>query len=190
MRAIGWRVLLLCVTAAVCGSCESDEFTREAAEGGLYTRYNLHYVAEGGRNKASYANWTEYPGHGFLPYNTRVRATFSSNKIYFVAADTGMRIDFEYNASRMGMFVKDYIAMITSPTPVAYEGLSDVDRQGIETGKAIVGMSKQGVTIALGYPAVHQTPSLEERRWVYWKGRHNSYAVEFDENGKVVSVTN
>jgi hypothetical protein len=95
---------------------------------------------------------------------------------------------FETNPGRMGMSSSEYVALITSPTPVTYEDLSDVDRQGIQAGKALVGMSKQGVQIALGYPARHRTPSLDDNRWTYWKGRHDTYAVEFDGSGKVAGI--
>jgi hypothetical protein len=93
---------------------------------------------------------------------------------------------FEINPDAWGC-PRQYIDLITSPTPVAYDDLSDVDRQGIEAGKALVGMSKEGVKIALGYPARHRTPSLEDNRWTYWRGRHDTYVVEFDADGKVVS---
>jgi outer membrane protein assembly factor BamE (lipoprotein component of BamABCDE complex) len=64
--------------------------------------------------------------------------------------------------------------------------LSEVDRHGIEAGKALPGMSKQGVTIALGYPAKHKTPSLESNEWVYWTSAHDPITINFDQSGKVV----
>jgi hypothetical protein len=182
-----WMALLLCCVVVACCSCVSDEFADQAREEGVYTRYNLHYVAEHGTVKGSFANWTDWPGHGFVPYNSKVRAELWSNRIRFTT-DAGLRILFEMNPARMRMTTPQYVALITSPTPVTYEGLSDVDRQGIETGKALVGMSKQGVEIALGYPARHRTPSLDDNRWTYWKGRHDSYVVEFDSDGKVVRI--
>jgi hypothetical protein len=179
-----WMALLSCFVVACC-SCVSDDAAYQARKKGVYTRYNLHYVAEQGTVKGSYANWTDWPGHGFVPYDSRVRADCGSNRIRFMT-DTGLTIQFEMHPGRMGMTPAQYVTLITSPTPVTYEDLSDVDHQGIEAGKALVGMSKQGVEIALGYPARHRTPSLDDNRWTYWKGRHDSYVVEFDSDGKVV----
>jgi hypothetical protein len=187
VKTKAWMALLLCGAVVACCSCVSDEFSDQARYEGVYTRYNLHYVAEHGTIKGSYANWTDWPGHAFLPYNSKVRAEWWSNRIRFTM-DTGLSILFEMSPTRMGMTPSQYVALITSPTPVAYEGLSDVDRQGIEAGKALVGMSKQGVEIALGYPARHRTPSLDDNRWTYWKGRHDNYVVEFDSDGKVVRI--
>ena len=153
----------------------------------FYNRYNLHYVAEGGKNKGSYANWTEYAGHDFVPYNSRLTISIAGRRITFTTG-TGKKIDWEFNPSRMGMSAREYVEMITSPNPVTYDNLSSVDVEGIQAGKVKIGMSKEGVLVALGYPAKHRTPSLDENRWVYWMGRHDSYAVHFDSDGKVDSI--
>jgi hypothetical protein len=198
VKTKGLLALLLGAIVVACWSCDSyegfsgpssDSATNAVlgADEGLYTRYNLHYVAEHGTVRGSFANWTDWPGHGFVPYNSKVRAEGWSTRIRFTT-DTGLRIMYEINPGQMGMSSSDYIALITSPTPVTYEGLSDVDRQGIEAGKALVGMSKEGVKIALGYPARHRTLSLEDNRWTYWRGRHDTYVVEFDNSGKVVRI--
>lgn len=191
MAAKGWMTLWLAIVGTMCGSCAYyahyepvDGWPAENA----YTRYNLHYISEMGLHRASYANWTQHVGHRVLPYNTRVQATFHPGGIEFLVADTGMRIGLAYNARHMGMSAWDYFDLITSPTPVTYDDLSAVDRQGITAGRARPGMSKQGVLIALGYPAPHMTPSLDENHWVYWKARRGSYAVLFDPDGNVTRL--
>ena len=100
-----------------------------------------------------------------------------------------MVIYFEYISANMGgMSAKEYLDTIMSPTPVSYANLSAVDQEGIKTGKATLGMSKQGVMIALGYPAKSKTPSPESDTWVYWKGRFNMLTVTFGKDGKVGSL--
>ncbi len=185
----GVLMLLLALSAVVCCSCESSQMYVAGGAGGLYNRYNLHYVAERGHNRGSFANWTQYPGHDFVPYNSKLTVEPAGRRIYFIT-DDNMRIVWEYNPDRMMMSTRKYVNLIMSPTPVSYEGLSEVDRRGIEAGEAMVGMSKQGVLVALGYPAKHRTPSLEQNRWVYWKGRRNYYVVEFDDSGNVASIVN
>jgi hypothetical protein len=187
MKAKWLLVLWLGLIVVTC-SCQSSKTSAQKANDELYTRYNLHFVSERGKNKASYANWTEWPGHDMLPYNSKVQVRSSSRKITIVDLNTNRDITMEFSAKRMLMSAKEYVAMITSPTPVTYEGLSDVDLQGIQAGQAMTGMSKQGVMIALGYPAKHRTPSTDENAWTYWKGRYDSYVVGFDNSGKVVST--
>ena len=196
----GWLLALLLGSIVVaCCSCASNETSSApsgdsstqavvASDGAVYTKYTIHFISEKGTNKASYANWTEWTGHDVLPYNTKIEAKSFFNRIWIVEVSTGREIEMEFHSGRMGMSAKEYIDLITSPTPVSYPDLSDVDRQGIKEGKALVGMSKQGVMIALGYPAKHETPSTDQNRWTYWKGRMAKYAVEFDNNGKVASV--
>lgn len=65
--------------------------------------------------------------------------------------------------------------------------LSEVDQQGIALGRAIVGMSKQGVLYAMGLPPDHKTPSLDMDLWTYWRNKFVSTTVRF-ENGAVVEV--
>ncbi len=187
MERKGALMLLLALSVVVCCSCESSEMFVAGGASSLYNRYNLHYITERGQNRGSFANWTQYPGHDFVPYNSKLWVDPSGRRIYFTT-DNGVSIEWEYNPDRMMMSAWEYVNLIMSPTPVSYEGLSEVDRQGIEAGRAMVGMSKQGVLVALGYPAKHRTLSLEQDRWVYWKGRHNAYMVEFDDSGKVVSI--
>ena len=75
-----------------------------------------------------------------------------------------------------------------SPTPISLNGLSQIDLQGIQEGKAHIGMTKEGIRIALGYPARHRTPSLEENTWIYWLNRFRTTAVDFDDTGKVITI--
>ncbi len=201
MRTKGWMALLLCFVAVACWSCASDEGTSVAGDNGprvaadtpgdgiRCSRYNLHYYDLKGLNHASYANYTDCPGHNFLPYNTKFRASYWSKGFKLVAVDAGTEILFEYRSANMGgLSTKEYLDLIMSPTAVSYTGLSPVDEQGIKAGRAMVGMTKQGVTIALGYPAKHRTPSTDLNTWLYWKGRFNMLAVEFDNSGKVTSL--
>ncbi len=210
MKKQGLLALLLGSIVVACCSCKSNEASstpgedssrvaaaespqasaRTEAGVAVYSKYNIHFISEKGKNKASYANLTEWPGHDVLPYNSKIQArAVTSKEIEIKDLATGKIIEMEFHPTRMGMSAKEYINLITSPTPVNYEGLSDVDRQGIQAGKAMVGMSKQGVMVALGYPAKHQTPSPDQNRWIYWKGRFETYAVEFDNSGKVASIT-
>jgi hypothetical protein len=163
-------ILLLLSLVFACSSCGGNRIA--GTENGVYNRYNLHYISVKGGLIGSYANWTSAPGHGFVPYNTKFYVReLSRKKFQFVTSD-GLTIIWAYDSTNMGMSPAEYIKLITSPTPINYEGLSDIDRQGIAAGKAMVGMSKQGVMIALG-----------------WKNRFTKRKVIFDDKGKVTSIT-
>jgi hypothetical protein len=60
-------------------------------------------------------------------------------------------------------------------------------QNAIKKCKIIVGMTKDEVILARGYPPVHETPSLDSDTWNYWYKRMSKGGVNF-ENGKVVSI--
>jgi hypothetical protein len=170
------------------------------AEGDVvYTRYNLHLEKKFKNSgeavyKGSYAGYVSPPTgeHVILPPNTRIipvnqRRLFTKN-YSFQVVDQNFAATFEFDAKRMGMDFDQYMALITSPQPVSLDGLNPTDRKGVAEGKAYVGMTKQGVMTAFGYPAAHKTPSLDENSWTYWKDRFRTLRVEFDPSGRVSQV--
>jgi hypothetical protein len=154
-----------------------------------YLKNNIHAQSDPDEIKASYANWTRPGGgHVIIPVNTPVKFGSYRKGLSILPLDGDRKINFELNTGQMGLEPDQYIALISAPTPVSLAGLSDLDRKGITEGAALIGMSKDGVRIALGYPAAHKTPSLQSNNWIYWKNRFNTIAVEFDENGKVKNI--
>ena len=130
---------------------------------------------------------------GVFPVNTAVRVSSFSRwragrGFFLTAVDEGKKISYEFHKQRMGMSIDEYIKLITSPKQVSLKGLSKKDREGIRLGKAMVGMTKNGVMMALGYPACHRTPSLEDGVYVYWQSRYKTLAVEFNSKGKVIRI--
>lgn len=65
--------------------------------------------------------------------------------------------------------------------------MSAVDAQGIRAGAALVGMTKPGVILAIGYPPEHATPTLESNSWMYWKARFGKRQIQFTD-GKVTGI--
>lgn len=162
-----------------------------AADEIRYNTYNIHVQSKDGVNgKASYANYTN-PGEGhlFLPPETELTITDKSRKSFTFTYDAGQKkVKYEFHQSRMGMSLDEYLDKITAKQPPSLDGLSKLDRQGVAEGRALVGMSREGVMTALGYPATHRTPSLEASTWIFWKNRFSTLAVEFDDAGKVKDV--
>ena len=165
-----------------------------------YLKTNIHaqdYPDKGGKTscRASYANWTNPgDGHVVIPVNTQVdigvRRGWKGREILITRTEDEKQIHMEYDIGRMGMGLEEYIDLITSPTanPVDLAGFSETDQKGIREGKPYKGMTKEGIRIALGYPAAHKTPSLEENTWIYWQTRYTTLEVVFDETGKVARI--
>jgi hypothetical protein len=155
----------------------------------LYLKNNVH-AQRGPRDiKASYANWTNPgAGHMVIPVNTPIRTGRWRGGFYFVTLDTRRRVYFELNQRNALATPSEYIDLIAASSEVPLDQMSEIARKGIRTGKAYAGMSKDGVRIALGYPAAHRTPSLDSDTWTYWQNRHRRLLIHFDENGKVTRI--
>ena len=129
-----------------------------------------------------------------LPVNTQVdigvRRGLRGREILITRIEDEKQIHMEFNIRNMGMSMEEYIDLITSPgpNPVNISAFSATDQKGIKAGKPYKGMTKDGIRVALGYPAVHRTPSLEENTWVYWQNRYNTLEIVFDDSGKVIRI--
>lgn len=181
-------IILLALPLLLVGC--GKHIAADLPNGGIvYNKYNIHAFKNHRDIKASYANWVDVGlGQMIFPPNTKFQVEDWEGGFLLTKVDSGEKIFFAYHAERMGMDVTDYITLITSPSPVSLAGLSPLDRQGVDEGKALQGMSKDGVMTALGYPAVHATPSLSADRWTYWRNRFRTMFVDFDAAGKVESV--
>lgn len=168
-------------------------FVQPAFAGGevRYTKYNIHsQTKDGKKHKASYANYTRPgAGHVIIPAGSEITVTKKKRKAFYFTFDGGKKVVFEFHQPRMGMKVSEYVDIITSPEPTSLKGLSKLDRKGVAEGNALVGMTRNGVMAALGYPATHRTPALDSTTWVYWTNRFGTVAIDFGSDGKVVSVT-
>ncbi|MCD6580257.1 MAG: hypothetical protein J7K90_00510 [Desulfuromusa sp.] len=162
-----------------------------AQDGPRFNKYNIHTQGKDATNfKASYANYTDPgAGHVIIPVGTEIQITKQGWRGFVFTYDSGSKkVTFEYQKKRMGMSMDEYIELITSPKPVSYPGFSKQDKKGIADGKAYKGMTRKGVMAALGYPAVHKTPSLDAKTWIYWANRFRTIGVDFNDQGKVSQV--
>ena len=61
-------------------------------------------------------------------------------------------------------------------------------RDAIATGRVAMGMTREQVIAAIGYPPAHATPSLDQPQWRYWYDTHGTYDVVWDAAGRVRDV--
>lgn len=188
-KAAAGSLSLLLVTILFVGAVPSS-----AAEGPRYLRYNVHVQDQMDRRgehvyKASYSGWVDaLPPVFLLSAGSEVVIGPLRNGFTLRGKNDARVINFEYQEKYMGISAEEYIDRITSPTPVSLAGLSQVDLEGVKTGKALVGMSKQGVLTTLGLPPTHKTPSLDDNSWTYWKDKYRTLVVEFDGTGTVRNI--
>ena len=188
IRFLSFFILLIFIITAGCSN-PRPQANQNSIESPLFLQNNIHAQAGSRDTKASYANWTEPgAGHIIIPVNTPVEFGKYRRGVTIKDLNNGRFIYFEYNSKNMGMSAQQYISLITSSKKVNLSELSEIDQKGIHSGKALVGMSKKGVRIALGYPATHRTPSLGNNSWIYWRNRFGTKVIEFDTAGKVQKI--
>jgi hypothetical protein len=156
----------------------------DAAAAPDQTRYTAHsFFYDKGKHLT-----TNYRTGTLVPINTKVRIVSSGSKnIKIELAEGGQAIEIENVANYSGQDTSGILGRMFSPAPIDLSRFSDQDRSLILTGQVGVGMSKEAVLLALGYPPSHKTPSLESDAWTYWRNRFVTFVVEF-ENGKVARV--
>jgi len=184
-----WTAIFITIFFLLSCSSASQQFIQTSAGKSSYLQNNIHSQVGSRDIKASYANWTDPgSGHIIIPVNTSVEIGKYRRGFAIKDMSDGRIIYFEYNKERMGMAPEQYIGIITASTKVDLKSFSEIDQKGIQDGKAYIAMSKKGVRTALGYPAAHQTSSLENNTWVYWRNRWKTMAVEFGDDGKVKNL--
>lgn len=144
-----------------------------------FLRSTLHF--EGGEHVG-----TNYARGIVVPINTRVKIdTIKANSISLHRVDTGDKMDIKnvekYTRKTVGELARLYFSDVPTPLERLPADLADWIRRG-EMRK---GMTKEQVLMARGYPPVHETPSVESDRWVYWSSRFVHQTIVFS-NGRLV----
>ncbi len=147
----------------------------------VYTLVNLH------ANKRGEIESIGYQKLGMLPICTPVEIVeMDSDEIEFINKDNGINYVFSLHDTNQVSIAK-HRERIFGENCIDQSAMSEIDKTGIEQGKAMVGMTKEGVVAALGYPPEHETPSIRGNKWVYWIGRVDKFVVSF-KNDLVVSI--
>jgi len=177
---------LAIVLLACAGSGPPHAFDAWLGSPGVVTLTNLH--PDEARSRLFAVN---YQQDGLIPLCSAVALLDrNAERLVFSVAATGRTYEYYYHKAAGEPFPEHLMRYFGTECPRAeLAGLAEIDRQGVTQGKALVGMSKPGVVLALGYPPRHVTPSLDADRWLYWLNRFNRMAVVF-RDGRVTAIEN
>lgn len=178
---------LALVLLSCAGSGPPHAFDALIGSPGVFTLTNLH--PDSARSRLFAVN---YQQDGLIPVCSEVALLdLDRKRLVFSVGTTGKQYEYYHHEKAAAEPFPDHLARYfgTSCPRDEIAKLPAIDRQGIEQGKALAGMSKRGVVLAMGYPPPHVTPSLDADRWVYWTNRVNRIAVLF-QDGRVSGVQN
>jgi len=182
-RAIAVAVVLVAALVVASG-CRRH--ARSEGPWMMVTQTNLHPNPETPRLYS-----VNYLEGGLIPVCTPVRIdVVTEREARFTDLNTNVEYRYVFHERSMaGMPIQKHMDLYFGTTcpSAAIDSLPAIDRQGIQQGQALPGMTKQGVIVAIGYPPPHETPSLDADEWKYWTSRFGTQLVRF-QNGQVVDI--
>jgi len=187
------KFLLVCFTASILASCVTKIVPINDANGKLmnigstvYTLTNLRADTKSYRiYSLNMQSSTE-----LIPRCTAVTVLAISEDRDFDFSLNGVphTYRFSHNIAPDGYEANLQKYFGTKCDASAVQKLSAIDQKGIKEGKAFIGMSKQGVLYAIGYPPSFET-STKASAWKYWFDKKTFIHIEFDDSGIVRNVS-
>ncbi len=184
---------LVVALVALCAACRHPIVPPEKAVAGLpgaskiYTLANLH--ADDRDKVVSAANFQYLV---VIPVCSEVTLLAADQKsLTFKVDATGS--DYTYvNHRAAGEPLEQNLARYFGATcPRAeLDALTPLEKEGVRQGVAKKGMRKQAVILAIGYPPLSGTRTLELPTWQYWSTSMSSFIVVFDDDGVVIGIRN
>ncbi|MBL8326021.1 MAG: hypothetical protein JNJ89_13800 [Rubrivivax sp.] len=131
------------------------------------------------------ANYAE-PGKFIVPMGTRVLVRGLGRQRVHIELDDGRRMALGNDYSRdleLEAFQGRYIVREDPRKSLAT--LPATMRNAIYSARVMLGMSREQVAMALGWPITSENPRPEANVWRYWLGSFEPFQVYFDEAGRV-----
>ena len=145
-----------------------------------FLRSTLHF--EDGEYAA-----TNYARGAIVPINTPVRiVSMRGKKIEIKRLDAGDTLEIENVEKYTRKSLPELARILFSAEPTPIEQLPEELAASIRNGDMRLGMTKEQVLMARGYPPAHETSSIESDRWIFWSSRFVKHTVIFA-NGRLTA---
>ena len=177
--------ILLAIAFVLACAHQPDGATSGLSSGRGYTLVNLH--PDNQRSRLYAVNFQQL---GLIPVCSEVEYLGLGRKSFKFRVVTTNR-EYQYlNHKAAAEPFPDHLKRFFGPSCPRdeIESLSEIDRQGIREGQAIVGMTRRGVILAMGHPPRHVNPDPSAPTFMYWKSRFNRVQIQFGPDGLVSSI--
>jgi hypothetical protein len=144
---------------------------------------NLHFS----KDWINDGNYAELP---MISAGTPIEVvSYGKDRAYVNINGKPMRLGHDYGRDQESLEVwVNKIVVAADPRPRMASWPKPV-RDAIYEGKITVGMTREQVIAAVGYPLTSENVSLEQPTWRMWRSSHGEYQVNFKADGHVRSVT-
>jgi hypothetical protein len=138
-----------------------------------FTRYTF-------REEKNEYKTTNYARGNIVPINTPVKlVSMSGSKLTLRRLDSGQEIKVENEEKFTRKSIPEIAALMLSTEKTPIEMLPEEVASAVRNGDMRKGMTKELVLLARGHPPAHETPSLDNDRWVYWSSRFVKQTIVF-----------
>ena len=125
----------------------------------------------------------------FYPAGTPVTVTgFQYDRAYVLIAGSEMYIRQEHGREQetLGKFIGKTV-VATDPKAKIATWPKEV-QDAIQAGRVMPGVTKEQVTVSLGYPMTSYTASLDSPVQKYWVGRFDPYEIVWGPDGRIQEI--
>ena len=124
---------------------------------------------------------TNYSVGTFIPPNSEVKVIDVSSKV-IVFEYNGQKIKYEVYTKYTRVDASSMLDRLFGTSKVDLSKYDEKTQANIMHGTVAVGMTKEAVLAARGYPPFHVTASTQENSWKYWRNRWTTGMVTFENN--------
>jgi hypothetical protein len=164
-----------------------DDRDRDLRSGRGFTLVNLHPD-----NQRSRLFAVNYQQAGLIPVCSEVEYLGLGSKSFkFRVVSTDREYEYFNHKAAAEPFPDHLRRFFGAACPrEALDSLSELDREGVREGRAVPGMSRRGVMLAMGPPPRHVNPDPNAPTLIYWKNRLDRLAIRFGADDKVIEIRN
>lgn len=128
-------------------------------------------------------------GKKIIPAGTPVKATgYGRYRVYIDLPDGKQAIGNDYSRDLdLKTFAQRYIVADDPKRKMA--GYSPKVRKAIESARVVPGMTREQVTMAVGYPVSSENPQLDAKIWRFWLSSFAEFQVVFGGDDRVKEIT-
>ena len=137
-----------------------------------YIRHCFMY--EGGKSET-----TNYWRGTLVPINSEATLVSIGDKRMVLQLTGGgsVKIENVEKYSKRSMATIAHYLLAAQPVPIEKFDVATIN--AIKSGNLKMGMTKEQVVMARGYPPGHKTPSLDDDTWVFWSSRFVMQTIVF-----------
>ncbi len=184
--ALSFLITALFIVLSAAAQVSAERLKGKA----YYTRVNIWYESPKKIPSSNYHKGT------LLPVGTKVRMISMGNrKIIF--RPKGSEEDFVIVQQRKHSIITLkalFDRYFSKKDPMApgseFHQYTTLEQKNIEAGNVVIGMRRNAVLMAYGYPPSHKTPNLGNNVWHYWYARIHQVTIHFkrDNVSKIETV--